>query len=539
MTNQIIFDEDARQAIKRGIDKVAKTVKVTLGPKGRNVVLDQEGESPLVTNDGVTIAKEVDLEDKFENMGAKLVKEVANKTQDTAGDGTTTATILAQAMAREGLKTIAAGANPMDVQRGIEKATDKVVEYLKEKSKDVSGKGNIEQVATVSANNDEEIGKLIAEAMDKVGEDGTITVEEAKSVETSLDVVKGMQFDEGFVSPYMATDEEQMVAELEDPLILVTDKKISGAKQIMPVLEMAATKNKPLFIVADEIEGEATTAMVLNIMRGGLKACAVEAPGFGDDRDEILKDLAILTGGEVITEKRGIDLENIQPSMLGSARRVSADEDTTTVVEGKGRDKDIEERKQVLQKQMENAEQDFKKEELRKRIAKLGGGVGVIKVGAITETEMKERKMRIDDALHATQAAVEEGVLPGGGVTLYRSKEEVEKLDLEGDEAIGAGIVEKALEEPVRQIAMNSGREGAEIIAKLKDEDSHEMGYNARQDTFENLLDAGVIDPTKVVRNTIQNSASIGGMVLTTEALVTDFDREVDEDAEQNPAILM
>ena len=536
MTKQIMFNEDARQALIKGIDKVANTVKVTLGPKGRNVVLDKS-DSPLVTNDGVTIAKEIELKDKFENMGAKLVKEVASKTQDAAGDGTTTATILAQSMVREGLKTIAAGANPIEVKKGIETASKEVVKYLKSQSKEVSGKKNINQVATISANNDEEVGQLIADAMEKVGEDGTITVEEAKSVETSLEVVKGMQFDKGFVSPYMATDEENMKAELEDPYILITDQKINGAKQIIPVLELAATENRPVFIIAEDIEGEAVTALVLNIMRGSLKACAVKAPGFGDDQQEMLQDLAVLTGGEVITEKRGIKLEDVRPSMLGQARKVTANEDTTTIVEGKGKATDIEQRKNTLQSQLKNADSEFKQQDLQKRIARLGGGVAVIKVGAATETEMKEKKMRIDDALHATKAAVEEGVLPGGGITLYRSLANVKKLKLEGDQLIGSKIVQRALEEPVRQIGQNSGIEGAEIISRLKSEKDMKIGYNARTNTYENLLEAGVIDPTKVVRNAIQNSASIAGMVLTTEALVTDFDS--DEDDMQNPAIIM
>lgn len=539
MTKQITFDETARQNLLTGIDKVANTVKVTLGPKGRNVVLDKGSSSPLVTNDGVTIAKEISLKNKFENMGAKLVKEVASKTQDNAGDGTTTATLLAQSMITEGLKNITAGANPVGVKRGIEKATEKVVEQIKSRSTPVETKESIHQVATISANNDEEVGQLIADAMERVGQDGVITVEEAQSVNTSLDVVEGMQFERGFVSPYMATDDEQQVAELDDAFVLLTDHKITSMKQLVPALEHVSRENKPLFIVAEDVEGEAVSTLVLNILRGSLKVCAVKAPGFGDDRKEMLEDLAVLTNGTVVSEDKNMKLEDFTPDMLGKARRITVDEDTTTLVEGEGTDKAIKQRKQVIQNQIDTADSDFKQEELRKRLAKLGGGVAVIKVGAATETEMKEKKMRIDDALHATKAAVDEGVVAGGGVTLFHAIEAIEDLDLEGDEDVGRKIVRRSLEEPIRQIAHNSGEEGAHILSKLRGQDDLNYGYNARTGEFEDLVEAGVIDPTKVVRSGVQNAASISAMVLTTEACVADFDKDDDEDVKDNPAILI
>ena len=535
-SKQITFDENARTQLINGINKVADTVKVTLGPKGRNVVLDQDGEAPLVTNDGVTIAKEIDLHDKFENMGAKLVKEVASKTQDNAGDGTTTATVLAQSMIQEGLKNITAGANPVGVKKKIEKATEAVVEHIKNTSKDVEGRDSIKQVGTISANNDEEVGELIAQAMEEVGQDGVITVEEAQSVETGLDVVEGMQFDKGFISPYMATDEEQQVAELDDPFILLTDHKITNVKQLVPVLEQARQENKPLLIVAEDIEGEAVSTLVLNIIRGTLKVCAVKAPGFGDDRKEMLQDLAVLTNGQVISEDKGMKLEDFTPDMLGRARRATVDEDNTTIVEGAGSDNEIEERKQTIKKRVDAEESEYKQEKLRKRLAKLGGGVAVIKVGAATETEMKEKKMRIDDALSATKAAVQEGVVPGGGVTLYHALDSLDSLSLEGDEAIGQRIVRKALESPIRQIAHNAGREGAQILSELERQDDVKVGYNARSNKFEDLHEAGVLDPTKVVRSGIQNAASISAMVLTTEALVADFDSDEDE---ESPSIII
>ena len=527
-SKQIMFDENARQALLRGVDKVANTVKVTLGPKGRNVVLDKM-TTPLVTNDGVTIAKEIELKDKFENMGAKLVKEVASRTQDTAGDGTTTATLLAQAMITEGLKNITAGANPMDVKKGIEKATEEVVSFLKQKSVPVREKEKIVQVATISANNDEEIGKLIADAMEKVGNAGVITVEEAKSMETSLDVVEGMQFERGFISPYMATDHEKMACDFEDPYVLLCDKKISTMKQLVPVLERVAREGRPLLIIAEDVEGEAVTALVLNIIRGALKVCAIKAPGFGDDQKEMLQDIAVLTGGEVVSEEKGMKLEEFKESWLGSARRVTVDNEITTIVEGKGTKSKLEVRKRLLESQIAIADSEYKKKDLQKRLAKLGGGVAVIKVGAVTETEMKEKKMRIDDALNATKAAVEEGVVPGGGLTLLKATTLLKKLALQGDQRVGADIVRRALEEPVRQIAKNAGREGAEVIARLQTETDDKVGYNAKKDIYEDLFAAGVIDPTKVVRSGLQNAASIAAMVLTTEALVTEFDDEKDE----------
>ncbi len=525
MSKQIMFDEAARQALLKGIDKVANTVKVTLGPKGRNVVLDK-GSKPTVTNDGVTIAKEIELHDKFENMGAKLVKEVASKTQDTAGDGTTTATLLAQAMMTEGLKNITAGANPISVKKGIEQATEKVVGELKKMSVDV--KDRVKQVATISANNDETMGTLIADAMAKVGNDGVITVEEAKSIETSLSVVEGMQFDRGFLSPYMATDREKMTCEFDEPYILLTDKKISTVKQLVPALERAASEGKPLFIMAEDIEGEAQAALILNLIRGAVKVCAVKLPGFGDEQKAILEDIAILTGATVVSEERGLKLEELPADAFGTARRVVVDEEKTTIIEGKGDKQAIEERKRLLESQIKLADSKYKKEDLQKRLAKLGGGVAVIKVGAATETEMKEKKMRLDDALHATKAAVEEGVVPGGGLALLNARKALAELKLEGDEQVGVQIVYRALEWPIRQIAQNAGKDGSAVLARLEHEKPG-VGYNARTDTYEDLAAAGVIDPTKVVRSALQNAASIAAMSLTTEALVTDYDDEKDE----------
>jgi chaperonin GroEL len=534
-SKQITFDENARQALLRGIDKVANTVKVTLGPKGRNVILDKS-EGPLVTNDGVTIAKEIELKDKFENAGAKLLIEVASKTQDIAGDGTTTATVLAQAMITEGIKNITAGANPIDVKRGIEMSTAKIVEYLKQRSAEVKDKHKIAQVATISANNDEQIGSLIANAMEKVGNDGVITVEEAKSMETSLDVVEGMQFDRGLISPYMATDPEKMVCEFDEPYILITDKKISNMKQLVPVLEMIAQEGRPLLIIAEDVEGEAVATIVLNLLRGALKVCAVKSPGFGDDSKDILEDIAVLTGGHVVTDDKGLKLEDVSQEMLGRARRVTVTRETTIIVEGKGSTLDLDKRKKTIEAQVAQADSDYRRDDLRSRLAKLGGGVAVIKVGAATETEMKEKKMRIDDALNATRAAVEEGVVPGGGLTVFRSTKILETISARGDEAVGVSIVRRALEEPVRQIARNAGKEGAEILARLRTESSDVMGYNAKTDTFEDLIQAGVIDPTKVVRSGIQNAASIAAMVLTTEAIVTDYDDKKDD---TSPSIII
>ncbi|RLI98232.1 MAG: chaperonin GroEL [Candidatus Aenigmatarchaeota archaeon] len=527
-TKQIMFDENARQALLRGVDKVANTVKVTLGPRGRNVVLDKTTQ-PLVTNDGVTIAKEISLKDKFENMGAKLIKEVATKTQDTAGDGTTTAVLLGQAIITEGLKNITSGANPVEVKKGIEKATNKVIDHIKSKSVDVKDKERIQQVATISANNDEVIGNLIADAMERVGNDGVITVEDGKSIETELEVVEGMQFDRGFISPYMATDIKKMVCEMDEPYILLTDKKLSSMKELVPILEKVVQEEKPLFIIAEDIDGEARATLILNVIRGALKVCAVKAPGFGEERKEMLEDIAILTGGKVISEDKGMKLESFSSEWLGKARKVKVDNETTTIVEGKGKKTDIEARKQLIESQIKNADSDYKKKDLRKRLAKLGGGVAVIKVGAATETEMKEKKMRIDDALNATKAAVEEGVIPGGGVTLLKAASALDELELENDIGVGVKIVKRALEEPIRQIAINAGKEGAEVLSYLKSQDNEMIGYNAKKDCYEDLFNAGVIDPTKVVRNVLQNAASISAMVLTTEVLITDFDDEKDE----------
>jgi len=527
MTKQIMFDEHARQSLLKGIDKVANTVKVTLGPKGRNVVLDKSSH-PLITNDGVTIAKEIELKDKFENMGAKLIKEVATKTQETAGDGTTAATLMTQAMVTEGLKNITAGANPIAVKRGMEQATTLAVKYLQSKSVDVNDRTKIEQVATISANNDEKIGELIADAMEKVGYDGVITVEDGKSIETELEVVEGMQFDKGFLSPYMATDREKMRAELDEPLILLTDKKISNVRDLVSVLEHAAQQSRSLLIVAEDIEGEAQAAIILNLIRGSVKVCAVKTPGFGDEKQEFLEDIAILTGATVITEKKGLKLDQFKPEWLGKARKVQVDNEKTIIVEGKGDKKEIDERKKLLESQTKLADSQHQKTELKKRLAKLGGGVAVIKVGAATETELKEKKMRIDDALNATKAAVEEGVIPGGGLLLLKAQEELKTQQLTGDESIGFEIVQRALEYPVRQIATNAGKEGAEVVARLRVEKG-DVGYNAKTDTYEDLSKAGVIDPTKVVRSALQNAASISGMILTTEALVTDYDDEKDE----------
>ncbi|MBS3136672.1 chaperonin GroEL [Candidatus Woesearchaeota archaeon] len=526
-SKKIMFDENARQALINGVDKVANTVKVTLGPRGRNVILDKPLH-PLVSNDGVTIAKEIELHDKFENIGAKLVKEVASRTQDNAGDGTTTATVLAQAMIREGLKNIAAGANPIDVKKGIEKATHRVVEYLKEKSLHVKEKEKIVQVATISSNNDEVIGKLIAEAMEKVGNNGVITVEDGKSIDTTLEVVEGMQFDRGFVSPYMATDQEKMVCEQEEPYILITDKKLSTMKEIIPLLEKVSGEGRPLFIIADDIEGEAQAALILNIIRGTLRVCAVKAPGFGDDQKEMLEDIAVLTGGKVISDEKGLKLEDVNEDILGKARRIKVDNEKTIIVEGKGAKKDIQARMKMIDVQISSSDSDYKKEDLRKRLAKLGGGVAVIRVGAATETEMKEKKDRLDDALNATKAAVEEGVVAGGGITLFRAIDILKDIKAEGDQSIGIGIVRRALEEPLRLIAKNAGKEDAEVVARLRTE-TGAIGYNAEKDRYEDLIKAGVIDPTKVVRNALQNSASIAGMILTTEAIVADFDEEKDE----------
>ncbi|MBT4021908.1 chaperonin GroEL [archaeon] len=522
MAKQIIFDEKARQSILKGAEKVMKTVSVTLGPKGRCVALDSGFGSPTIINDGVTIAKEIDLEDKFENVGAQLIKEVAEKTQDIAGDGTTTAVVLASYIIKEGIKNITAGASPTDIKVGIEKASEKIVEYLKEQSVPVQNKEKIQQVATISANNDEKIGALIADAMSKVGSSGVITVEEAKSLETSLEVVEGMQFDKGFVSPYMVTNPDKMITELEDPLILLYDKKISTMKELLPILEQVAQEGRPFVIIAEDVEGEALAALVLNVIRGALKAVAVKAPGFGDDQKEMLQDIAVMTGARVISEDKGMKLETTKITDLGKAKKVKVDKDKTVIVGGEGDTDLLKARVNLLESQIKMSDSDFDKEDLQKRLAKLTGGVAVLNIGAATETEMKEKKARVDDALHATRAAVEEGVVAGGGVTLLRSGEVLNSLNLTGDQQIGVEIVKKACEYPVRIIAENAGKESSIVVDKLLKESGH-IGYNAKDSKYEDMFKAGVIDPTKVTRTALQNAVSIGTMVLITEAIVTDL----------------
>lgn len=528
MAKQIMFNENARRALLEGVNKVANTVKITLGPKGRNVVFDKPS-GPVVTNDGVTIAREIDLKDKFENMGAKLIKEVASKTQDTTGDGTTTATVLAQSMITEGIKNITAGANPIEIKKGIDKAVEAVVSELKKQSIDVKDKDTLKRIAVISANNDDEIGTLISDAMEKVGYNGVITVENSKTLDTSLEHVEGMQYDRGYISPYMVTDQERRVVEFDEPFILITDKKISNVKALVPILETIASSGKPLLIIADDVDGEAQTALILNIIRGAIKVCAVKAPEFGDVRTEMLEDIAILTGATVITERRNLNLEDITMDLLGQARTVKVDADSTTIVGGKGKKSDIESRKKLIESQLNIAEKKYDRTTLQNRLAKLGGGVAVIKAGAATETEVKEKKMRIDDALNATKAAVEEGYVAGGGVTLFRATSVLDTLKLDAEQKIGANIVKRSLEEPLRQIAFNAGREGAEVVAIIKENKSATYGYNAKKDSFEDLLDAGVLDPTKVVRSGLQNAASIAGMLLTTEAVVADYDEEKDK----------
>jgi len=525
MAKQLAFESSAREALKKGVDKLAEAVRVTLGPKGRNVVLDKKFGSPTVTKDGVTVAKEIELEDPYENMGAQMVKEVASKTSDVAGDGTTTATILAQAIYREGLRNVTAGANPMALKRGIEKAVKAVLEEIGKLSKDVPGRKEIAQVGTISANNDSAIGDLIAEAMEKVGKDGVITVEEAKSMETTLDLVEGMQFDRGYLSPYFVTDAEKMEAALEDTLILIHDKKISTMKDLLPILEKVAQLGKPMMIIAEDVEGEALATLVVNKLRGTIKVCAVKAPGFGDRRKAMLEDIAILTGGRVISEEVGFKLENVTLDDLGKAKRVSVDKENTTIVEGGGSTADIKGRVAQIKKQIEDSTSDYDREKLQERLAKLAGGVAVINVGAATETEMKERKARVEDALHATRAAVEEGIVPGGGVALLRTIPALDKVDVKGDEKIGVGIVQRSLEEPIRQIANNAGWEGSVVVQKVKGE-AATVGFNAESEKYEDMLKAGVIDPTKVVRTALQNASSIASLLLTTEALVTDIPEE-------------
>ena len=519
---EILFDEKARQAILSGVQTLAKAVKVTLGPRGRNVVLDKKWGSPTITKDGVTVAKEIELEDRYENMGAQMVREVATKTSEVAGDGTTTATVLAESIFREGLRNVTAGSNPMGIKRGIDRAVKVVVEELKKISKSVKDPKEIMQVATISANGDEEIGKIIADAMDKVGKDGTITVEEAKSMETNLDVVEGMQFDKGYISPYFVTDKEGMECVLEDPYILIYEKKLSNMKDLLPVLEKVAQKGKPFLVIAEDVEGEALATLVVNKLRGTLSACAVKAPGFGDRRKAMLEDIGILTGGKLISEDLGIKLETVKIEDMGRAKRVTVDKDNTTIVEGAGKAADIQSRIAVIKRQIEDTTSDYDKEKLQERLAKLAGGVAVINVGAATETEMKEKKARVEDALHATRAAVEEGIVPGGGVALIRTLPALEKMGLTGDEGIGVNIVRRALEEPLRQIVNNAGLEGSVIVERVKAEKGA-VGFNAATEKYEDLFEAGVVDPTKVSRSALQNASSVAGLLLTTEALVTEI----------------
>src|SRR6266852_1651539 len=537
MAKQIVHGEESRQAILRGVNLLADAVKVTLGPKGRNVVIEKKFGSPTITKDGVTVAKEIELRDSLENMGAQMVREVASKTSDVAGDGTTTATVLAQAIYREGVKTVAAGANPMAMKRGIEKAVNAVCGDIDRKTGE-RGKGELDkfskpvtgemiaQVGTISANNDETIGHIIAEAMKKVGKDGVITVEEAKTLETQLEVVEGMQFDRGYLSPYFVTDPERMEATLENAYILIHEKKISSMKDVLPLLEQISKSSKPLLIIAEDVEGEALATLVVNKLRGTLQVCAVKAPGFGDRRKAMLLDIATLTGGKAITEDLGIKLENVQMADLGQDKKITVDKDNTTVIEGKGKHTEIEGRVKEIRSQVEKTTSDYDREKLQERLAKLVGGVAVIKVGAATETEMKEKKARVEDAMHATRAAVEEGIVPGGGVALARCVSALDKLKVEGDEQIGVNIVKRALVEPLRQIAENSGEEGAIVLGKVNDSKDNNFGYNALTSEYEDLVKAGVLDPTKVVRTALQNAGSIAALMLTTEALVAEIQEE-------------
>jgi chaperonin GroEL len=530
MAKQIIYGEQSRQAILRGVNQLADAVKVTLGPKGRNVVLDKKFGSPTITKDGVTVAKEIDLKDPLENMGAQMVREVASKTSDTAGDGTTTATVLAQAIYREGARNVVAGANPMELKRGIEKAVEVIVEEVKKMSRPVTG-NMVAQVGTISANSDATIGKIIAEAMDKVGKDGVITVEEARTLETTLDVVEGMQFDRGYLSAYFVTDPERMEVVLENPVILIHEKKIASMKDLLPVLEQVARLGRPLLIIAEDVEGEALATLVVNKLRGTLQAAAVKAPGFGDRRKAMLEDIAILTGGRAITEDLGIKLESIKLEDLGKAKKVTIDKDNTTIVEGGGTAASIEGRVKQIRAQVEETTSDYDREKLQERLAKLVGGVAVIKVGAATETEMKEKKARVEDAMHATKAAVEEGIVPGGGVALLRSGKALDKLKLEGDQAVGLQIIKRAIEEPMRWIAQNAGQEGSIVVSKVKEQKTTDEGFNAATETYEDLVKAGVIDPAKVVRSALQNASSIASLLLTTEALVSEIPEEKKEPA--------
>ena len=538
MAKQVIHGEESRAAILRGINQLADAVKITLGPKGRNVVIDKKFGSPTITKDGVTVAKEIELKDALENMGAQMVREVASKTSDVAGDGTTTATVLAQAIFREGVKTVAAGANPMALKRGIDKAVEHATAAIQKLSKPVKG-DMIAQVGTVSANGDQTIGNIIAEAMNKVGKDGVITVEESKTMDTSLEVVEGMQFDRGYLSPYFVTDPERMEAVLDNPLILINEKKISSMKDLLPLLEQVAKLGKPMLIIAEDVEGEALATLVVNKLRGTLNIAAVKAPGFGDRRKAMLEDIAILTGGKVISEDLGIKLENVKLEDLGRAKKITIDKDNTTIVEGAGKQSDIEGRVKTLRAQIDDTTSDYDREKLQERLAKLVGGVAVIKVGAATETEMKEKKARVEDAMHATRAAVEEGIVPGGGVALVRAAKALEKFQIfqdgEGDpdEQIGVNIVRRALEEPLRQIVQNAGKEGAVVVERVRSEKNESIGFNAATETFEDLVRAGVIDPAKVTRTALQNAASIAGLMLTTEAMVS----ELPDDEKGSPAM--
>ncbi|HKP46053.1 MAG TPA: chaperonin GroEL [Pyrinomonadaceae bacterium] len=538
MAKQVIHGEDSRAAILRGINQLADAVKITLGPKGRNVVIDKKFGSPTITKDGVTVAKEIELKDALENMGAQMVREVASKTSDVAGDGTTTATVLAQAIFREGVKTVAAGANPMALKRGIDKAVERATEEIKRLAKPVKGDA-IAQVGTVSANGDSTIGNMIAEAMNKVGKDGVITVEESKTMDTSLEVVEGMQFDRGYLSPYFVTDPERMEAVLENPLILIHEKKISSMKDLLPLLEQVAKMGKPMLIIAEDVEGEALATLVVNKLRGTLNIAAVKAPGFGDRRKAMLEDIAILTGGKVISEDLGIKLENVKLEDLGRAKKVTIDKDNTTIVEGNGKQSDIEGRVKTLRAQIDETSSDYDREKLQERLAKLVGGVAVIKVGAATETEMKEKKARVEDAMHATRAAVEEGIVPGGGVALVRAAKVLEKFQTspdgsgDSDEQIGVNIVRRALEEPLRQIVQNAGKEGAVVVERVRSDKGENFGFNAQTEEYGDLVKAGVIDPAKVTRTALQNAASIAGLMLTTEAMVS----ELPDDDKGSPAM--
>ena len=525
MAKQIIQGEQSRQAILRGVNQLADAVKITLGPKGRNVVIDKKFGSPTITKDGVTVAKEIELKDPLENAGAQLVREVASKTSDVAGDGTTTATVLAQAIFREGVKTVAAGANPMALKRGIERAVELIVDEIKKVAKPVKGE-MIAQVGTISANGDSTIGNIISEAMKKVGKDGVITVEEAKTLDTTLEVVEGMQFDRGYLSPYFVTDPERMATVLENPFVLLYEKKISTMKDLLPLLEQIAKTGKPFLIVAEEVEGEALATLVVNKLRGTLNCAAVKAPGFGDRRKAMLEDIAVLTGGKVISEDLGIKLETVQLADLGRAKKITVDKDNTTIVEGAGKPADIQGRVKQLRSQVEDTTSDYDREKLQERLAKLVGGVAIIKVGAATETEMKEKKARVEDAMHATRAAVEEGIVPGGGVTFIRAGSVLEKLKLDDDEQIGVNIVRRALEEPLRQIAQNAGVEGAVVISRVRAEKGENYGYNAETDTYGDLVKDGVIDPAKVTRIALQNASSVAGLMLTTEALIAELPEE-------------